>query len=150
MVELLARETGALALIARPPWTGNANADLLEHCPFKQTMVELIDAGHVHTVIDLHGMAARGRVAVCIGTGGDPDDALASELGHALSAAGLSWRLNDPFAGAGAGTVRTNARAAGAQALQLELAPWCRDPFGAPGPTGTLLAVLAAFCARLL
>jgi hypothetical protein len=145
MVEVLARTTGAAALIARPPWTGNANADPLELCPFKQAVVRLIDTGSVRSVLDIHGMSAGHGMDVCVGNGGVVPDRSTGELGRLLDEAGLTWALNVPFPGRGQGTVRSAATAAGAFALQLELAPRCRDPHRHPGSTEALFGALAQF-----
>ena len=149
MAQTLSRHTGAAALVTRPPWTGNANADPLELCPFKQRMVELIEIGTVHTVVDLHGMAVHHGLDVCIGIGdGTPDESV-ERLCRLLDEAGLSWGVNEPFSGRGSGTVRTNARAAGAAAVQLELGPTCRNPLVTPEQTGAVLDALSKFAQSL-
>ena len=150
MAQTLSTHTGAAALVTRPPWMGNANADPLELCPFKQRMVEFIKSGAVHTVVDLHGMAAHHGLDVCIGIGNDAPDELIERLCGLLDEVGLSWGMNEPFAGRGAGTVRTNARAAGAGALQLEIGPACRNPLVTPEQTVALLNTLSTFARSLI
>ena len=149
IAQTLSMHTGAVALITRPPWTGNANADPLELCPFKQRMVGLIELGAVHTVVDLHGMAAHHGLDVCIGIGDDTPDEPIERLCGLLDEAGLSWDVNEPFAGRGAGTVRTNARAAGAAAVQVEIGPACRNPLVTPEQTVALLNALNKFARTL-
>jgi hypothetical protein len=149
MAQTLSEHTGAAALITRPPWSGNANADPLELCPFKQHMAKLIESGSVHTVVDLHGMAAHHGLDVCIGIGDDTHDETIALLCRLLDTAGLSWGVNEPFAGRGAGTVRTNARAAGAGAVQLEIGPACRNPLVTPEQTVALLNTLSKFAHSL-
>lgn len=149
IAETIALISGASALIVCTPWTGNANADPLDLCPFKQTMVAMIAGREAHYVLDIHGMDARHNVDVCVGNGGTAPDALTESLCGLLVKSGLSYSINKPFAARGAGTVRANASAAGAWALQLEFAPHCRDPHRHPGPTGALLYALDRFVARL-
>ena len=149
MAQTLSTHTDAAALVARPPWTGNANADPLELCPFKQRMVELIESGSVHTVVDLHGMASHHGIDVCIGIGYDTLEDPIERLCGLLDEAGLSWGVNKPFAGRGAGTVRSNARTAGAGALQLEIGPACRNPLATPEQTAALLNTLSKFARSL-
>lgn len=149
IAETIAHVTGTSALIVCPPWTGNANADPLDWCPFKQAMVTMIAGREVNYVLDLHGMSAHHGVDVCAGNGGTAPDMLTEDLCGFLTDAGLSYSINKPFAALGAGTVRANASAAGAWALQLEFAPHCRDPHRHPGPTGALLYALDRFVARL-
>jgi len=141
--------TVAAALIARPPWSGNANADPLELCPFKQRVVELIESGSIHTVVDLHGMAAHHELDVCIGIGDDMPGETVEHLCRLFDTAGLSWAVNKPFAGRGSGTVRTNARAAGAAAVQIEIGPRCRNPLVTPEQTVALLNTLSKFAQSL-
>lgn len=112
-------------------------------------MVELIEQGVAHTVVDLHGMAAHHRLDVCIGIGNDTPDESIEHLYKLLDAAGLSWGINEPFAGRGAGTVRTTARAVGVAAVQLEIGPRCRNPFSAPEPTAALMVALSKFACSL-
>ena len=149
IAQALSIHTGAAALVARSPWTGNANADPLEICPFKQRMVELIEQGAVHTVVDLHGMAAHYRLDVCVGIGDDTPNESIERLCRLLDEAGLSWGVNAPYAGRGAGTVRTNARAFGAAAVQLEIGPRCRNPISTPEPTAALMVALSKFACSL-
>ena len=149
IAQALSMHTGAVALITRPPWTGNANADPLELCPFKQRMVELIEQGAVHTVVDLHGMAAHHELDVCIGIGDDMPGETVERLCRLLDTAELSWAVNKPFGGGGSGTVRTNARAAGAAAVQLEIGPRCRNPISTPEQTGALMVALSKFACSL-
>lgn len=149
IAQTLSMHTGAVALITRPPWTGNANADPLELCPFKKRVVELIESGSVHTVVDLHGMAAHHELDICIGIGDDMPGETVERLCRLLDAAGLSWAVNKPFGGGGSGTVRTSARAAGAAAVQLEIGPKCRNPLVAPEQTVALLNALSKFARTL-
>ena len=149
IAQTLSMHTGAVALITRPPWTGNANADPLELCPFKKRVVELIESGSVHTVVDLHGMAAHHELDICIGIGDDMPGETVERLCGLLDTAGLSWAVNKPFAGRGSGTVRTSARAAGAAAVQLEIGPKCRNPLVAPEQTVALLNALSKFARTL-
>jgi len=66
----LAAESGSRALVAQAPWPGNANADSVSVCVFKQRVLRLLDDGLVTTVIDLHGMSERHGLDVCVGSGG--------------------------------------------------------------------------------
>jgi len=149
IAETISHVSGTSALIVCPPWTGNANADPLDQCLFKQTMVRMIIELEVNYVLDIHGMDARHGVDICVGNGGTAPDTLTNDLYRLLAGVGLSCSINKPFAARGTGTVRANASAAGAWALQLELAPHCRDPHRNPGPTGALLYALDRFVARL-
>ena len=149
IAETIAHVTGTSALIACPPWTGNANADPLDLCPFKQTMVRMIAEQKVRYVLDIHGMSAHHGVDICVGTGGTATDTLTDVLCGFFADAGLSYSINEPFSASGTGTVRANASAAGAWALQLELAPHFRDPHRHPGPTGALLYALDRVVARM-
>ena len=145
IAETIAHVTGTSALIACPPWTGNANADPLDLCPFKQTMVRMIAEQKVRYVLDLHGMSSRYGVDICVGNGGTATDALTDVLCGFFTDAGLSYSINEPYAARGTGTVRANAYAAGAWALQLEIAPHCRDRHRHPGLTGALLYAFNRF-----
>lgn len=145
IAELLATNSVATALVARQPWSGNANADPLEVCLFKKRVVDLIKAGTVHTVLDLHGMSRQHGLDVCIGVGNDTTNSAATTLTGLFRDAGLSIGLNKPYAGRGPGTVRTAASMAGATAVQLEIGPWCRSPENHPERTSALLDALMTF-----
>jgi hypothetical protein len=89
-------------------------------------MVRMIAEQKVRYVLDLHGMSSRYGVDICVGNGGTATDALTDVLCGFFTDAGLSYSINEPYA-------------AGAWALQLEIAPHCRDPHRHPGLTGALL-----------
>lgn len=149
MAEALANATGATALITGGDWGGDANSDPVEECGFKQEVRALITEGWVHSVIDLHGMKDAHGVDVVIGNGHESVGEMEELVMERLDEVGLSHRLNLPFAGSGAGTVRTCAVAFGARSVQLEIARCCREPQQGAERTEAMLWALARIVSDL-
>jgi len=141
LARALSAASGASCLVAHSPWPGNANADPLERCAFKQRMVELLSK-RPSTVLDLHGMLDSHGCDVCIGTHKDGPSALADQATELLAAQGFVVRRNDPFGARSPSTVTATALGAGAAAIQLEIAARWRNPVQRPDEAGAMYRAL--------
>lgn len=134
IVKALTLSTGCGGIWTAGEWKGNANADPLERCYYKQRLLELVDKVPYNTVFDIHGMSDRYGVDICIGTGGDKESDLLSETVKILSKYNLSYSINVPFAAKRAGTVTQSVLKVGKNVLQLEISASTRNPTSAKSP----------------
>jgi hypothetical protein len=127
LAELVAAHASASALTAVGSGLGDPNRDR-EH-PFKVAVAELLDE-HLF-LLDLHGMADRFGLDLCIGSGGAEDSAsleLATRCQESAEAAGFRASIDDPFAAREETTITRTAQRLGYVAVQLEITASRRDP----------------------
>lgn len=127
LVRLLAAETGA-GYLATLRYCGAPDVNTCDDHPFKARLSELIDAGSVRMVVDLHGMSDKHGPDVSIGLGRPGEDAsilLGAVYAAHLERAGLSVDLGAKVTGFRASSKRTLTawlQARGVAAVQLEVA----------------------------
>jgi phage replication-related protein YjqB (UPF0714/DUF867 family) len=140
-----AKQWGCAALVARSPWQGNANADPVDSCVFKQRVLHMLTTDiTVKGVVDIHGMSDAHLLDVCVGSGGG-GSALAEAVAGVFTTAGFNVVVDEPFSASRRGTVTREVTEAGFPAVQLELSATvrsCRQQqyLDALGPVINLLA----------
>lgn len=109
-------------------WNGMPNKDLLEHCYFKQTLLNL----KPKFVFNLHGMKNTYGPDICIGTGdfSEKHHELVDSMISIGEVFGFNVALNSPFDGKETGTIVQTMNSHNVDALQISISANLRNIYG--------------------